>query len=149
MSKPQNERAFQNFIKDVIKTEGGWSSQFHPGMSSDFGIPDLITAVESVGLLPLEVKIGTVDEDHKTLWCSTIRPSQIRWHGDLTSHGYITAFVIGVPLGKAWRVFLLDGMNGNKAKDGLVIGKDITEIDPRYLTTELDSWAEANSYSFE
>lgn len=144
----QNERAFQNFIKDCIKSEGGWVTQLHPGMGSDFGIPDLMTAVESVGLLPLELKIGSIEEN-RTVWSSTIRPSQIRWHTELTGHGYLSAVLIGVPLGKTWRVFAVDGLKANKAKDGFVIGEDAVEIDPRFITTELDTWAETNSYSFD
>lgn len=144
----QNERAFQNFIKDSIKSEGGWVTQLHPGMGSDFGIPDLMTAVESVGILPVEIKIGSIEEN-RTVWSTTIRPSQIRWHTELTSHGYLSAILIGVSLGKTWRVFAVDGLKANKAKDGFVIGEDALEIDPRFITTELDQWAETNSYSFE
>lgn len=148
MTKPQSERAFQNFVKDTIKSEGGWVTQLHPGMGSDFGIPDLMTAVESIGLLPMELKIGTVEDD-RTVWSSAVRPSQIAWHTNLTSHGYLSSILIGVPEGKGWRVFIIDGMSANKVRDGFRIGKEATEIDPRFFTTELDNWARDNSYSFD
>lgn len=145
----QNERAFQNFIKDQIKSEGGWYSQIHPGLSSDVGIPDLLTAVESVGVLPTEIKVGTVAEDNKTIWSRAIRPSQISWHTRLTGHGYLSAILIGVATGKTWRIFAVDGMKANKCKAGYIIGEDATEIDPRFFTTELDQWAAESSYTFD
>ena len=149
MAKPNSERAFQNFIRDTFRSEGSWTSNLHPGMGSDFGIPDMLVAVESVGILPTELKIGVIEEDNKTIWSSTIRPSQIQWHTRLTGHGYLSCILIGVPNGKSWRVFAIDGMAANKAKDGFIIGEDATEIDPRFFTTELDQWARDNSYSFE
>lgn len=137
----QNERAFQNFLRDHISAEGGWSSNLHPGIGSDIGIPDMLIATESVGLLPAELKIGTIDEDNKTLWSRSIRPAQIQWHLRLTSHGYISCILIGVPTGKSFRIFAIDGVNAAKVKDGFIIGEEATEIDPRFFTTEIDQWA--------
>ncbi len=148
MNKVQNERQFQNFIKDTIRAEGGWVSQLHPGIGSDTGIPDLLTAVDSVGILPAELKVGSF-EDSRTVWSRAIRPAQIRWHSEITSHGYLSCVLIGVWSGDHWRIFVADGMSANKAKDGFIIGEDATELDPRYLLDELDSWASTTSLTFE
>lgn len=148
MTKQNNERAFQNFIKDTIRAEGGWYSQLHPGMSSDFGIPDLLTAVESVGILPAELKIGTI-EGGDTVWSTAIRPTQIAWHTRLTQHGYLSCIMIGIPAGKSWRIFVVDGMEANKVRDGFIIGKDAKEIDPRFFLEELNQWAIDNDNSYE
>lgn len=147
MAKQNNERAFQNFVKDTIRAEGGWFSQLHPGMSSDFGIPDLLTAVDAVGILPTELKIGSIESDD-TLWSTAIRPSQIAWHTRLTQFGYLSCIMIGVPSGKSWRIFVVDGMDASKVRDGFLIGKDATEIDPRFFLEELNQWAIDNDNTY-
>lgn len=144
-----NERTFQTFIKDCIRAEGGYVTQIHPGIGADTGLPDLMTAVESVGLLPLELKIGNIETDNRTIWCSAIRPSQIRWHSELTSHGYLSCILIGIANGRNWRIFAVDGMRASKVKDGFIINEDATELDARLITSELDNWAEINSYTFD
>lgn len=149
MTKQTNERAFQNFVKDSIKKEGSWVSQLHPGLGSDIGIPDLITATESVNLLPMELKIGSI-EDNKILWSSAIRPSQIAWHVNLTSHGYPSSILVGVPVNKTWRIFIVDGSLAAGCRDGWLIGKDARELDVRFFTTEIDAWADDTfNYSYE
>lgn len=148
MTKPTSERAFQNFVKDTIKSEGGWYSQLHPGLGSDFGIPDLLTAVDSIGILPAELKIGTIDKD-VYLSSSAIRPAQIAWHSRLTSHGHISCILIGVPLDKSWRIFVVDGIDANRARDGFIIDKDAKEVDPRFLLDELNQWAEDRDPIYE
>lgn len=147
MAKQNNERAFQNYVKDTIRSEGGWFSQLHPGMSSDFGIPDLLTAVDSVGILPTELKIGSI-EDNVTLWSSSIRPSQIAWHTRLTEHGYPSSILIGVPSGKSWRIFIVEGCLAANVKKGLKIGSEAREIDSRFFLSEIDEWAN-DIYNYE
>lgn len=148
MTKQNNERHFQNFVKDTIRAEGGWYSQLHPGLSSDVGIPDLLTAVDSMGILPVELKIGSIEAGN-LLWSSAIRPTQIAWHTRLTQHGYLSCIMIGVPEGKTWRVFAIDGMDANKVRDGFIIDKDATEIDPRFFLEELNQWAIDNDNAYE
>lgn len=147
MTQHSNERSFQNFIKDTIKKEGGWYSQLHPGTGSDFGIPDLLTAIESIGILPMELKIGSI-ETGNILWSSAIRPAQIAWHNRLTQHGYMSCILIGVPCGKSWRIFAVDGMEANKVRDGFIIASDAIEIDPRFFLEELNQWAIDNDNSY-
>lgn len=145
MAKIHNERDFQNFIKDTVKSEGSWYSQLHPGMGSDVGVPDLLLAVDSVGILPSELKIGSIDKDNRTIWSRAIRPAQIAWHTRLTGHGYLSCVLIGVHEGGRWRIFVVDGMSSSKCKDGFTIDKDAKEIDPRFFTAEIDQWAEDSS----
>lgn len=146
MSK-MNERAFQNFIKDKIKSEGGFVTQIHPGIGSDSGLPDLMTGLDSIGLLPMELKIGTIN-DTRTIKCSAIRPSQIRWHTELTSHGYLSSILIGVSTGKTWRIFVVSGIHASNVRHGFIIGNDAKEIDHRYFLSDLDTWASNNSSIF-
>lgn len=142
MTKPQSERAFQNFLKDTIRSEGGWVSQLHPGMGSDIGIPDLLLATDFCGILPAELKIGSIDQ--RVLKSASIRPSQIAWHLRLTNHGQLSSILVGVPENKGWRIFAVDGIFANKVRDGFVIGKEAIELDPRFFTAELNDWAETS-----
>lgn len=141
MAKPQSERAFQNFVKDTLKSEGSWYSQLHPGMGSDFGIPDLLLATDACGILPSELKIGSIEEGN-ILWSSTVRPTQIAWHYRITSHGWPSCILIGVPCGKTWDVYIVEGSKASSIKDGLKIGKEAHKIDTRFFTDSLNSWAE-------
>jgi hypothetical protein len=141
MAKPNSEREFQNFIKDTLKQQGCWSSQLHPGLGSDVGIPDLLTACDSVGIVPIELKIGTV-ENNTIVWSSTVRPSQVAWHYKVTSHGWPSAVLIGVPVGKSWDVYIVEGSKANMVRDGLHIGKDTHKLDTRVFADSLSSWAE-------
>lgn len=142
MTKQNNERAFQRYIRDTVSKEGGWSSGLHPGLGSDVGIPDLLLATDFCGILPTELKVGTID--YNILKSSAIRPSQISWHLRLTNHGQLSCILIGVPEKARWRVFAVDGIFANKVRDGFVIGKEAIELDPRFFTTELNDWAETS-----
>lgn len=141
MTKPTSERALQNFVKDLIKSEGGYYTQLHPGIGSDTGIPDLIVGTDAVNFLPVELKIGTI-ENQTMVWSSSVRPTQIAWHTRTTSHGYPSSILIGVPTNGTWRLFIVHGALASSCKDGLYINKTTKEIDTRYFTTEIDSWAD-------
>ncbi len=97
-----SERDFQNWFK---KNWNGWHTQLHPGQSSDVGVPDLILGI-SQGLLPAEVKIGSIVDD--VVWSTEIRPAQIVWHKKLADAGYNSILLIGVPSDASWRCFVVD-----------------------------------------
>ena len=116
------EREFQNFIKDTLKAEGGYFSQLHPGMGSDLGIPDLLLAVDSVGILPTELKVGTIDGDELT--SSNVRIGQVIWHEKITDHGYLSCVLIGVPhitskKKKTFSIYAVDGKDIREINNGL------------------------------
>ena len=74
-------------------------------MGMNPGFADLLALTPS-GFLPIELKIGTIDENN-VLWCSEIRPAQIAWHRNLANHGGDSVFVVGVWAGK-WNAYIFE-----------------------------------------
>jgi hypothetical protein len=131
-----SERDFQNWFKS---NWSGWLTQLHPGQGSDVGVPDLILGVSS-GLLPVEVKIGSVD-DQGLVWTCAVRPAQIRWHTNLADHGYNSILLIGCWQGDGWKVIAVDA-SLSRFWDvcGFKLGETAFELDPSNLFDSLNEF---------
>lgn len=137
------ERELQNFIKDTIRSQGGYFSQLHPGLGSDLGIPDLLIGVDSVGILPAEIKIGSIEG--KELTSSKVRLSQEMWHQKVDDHGYFSCFLIGVPtiIGKkkSWDIYAVPGSYANIINDGIKVGYHAYKISNSDLVLSLSNFS--------
>jgi hypothetical protein len=131
-----SERDFQTWFKS---NWSGWLTQLHPGQGSDTGIPDLLLGC-SLGILPAEVKIGSVDEEG-VVWCSAVRPAQISWHTRLNNRGFNSILLIGCWQDGKWNTFAIDSINA-KYWDvcGFKIGECAFEIDPANLFDSLNDF---------
>ena len=129
-----SERDFQTWIK---RNWTGWVTQLHPGVGSDTGIPDLLLGTVH-GLIPAELKLGSIDEDG-LLWCSAVRPSQIRWHSALADAGFDSVLMVGVWEAERWRVFVVDAAIAGEASSGFVVGRQAVELDAGDLVEGLET----------
>lgn len=122
----------QKFNKWFRKSYDGWCKRVEPAMGMDPGFPDLVCLTPS-GLLPVELKIGHVDENN-VLWCSEIRPSQIAWHLELERAGGMSCFAVGVWQNDNWRVFMFDSVFAPQWEaSGFELGFEAKEINPAKL----------------
>lgn len=129
------EREFQTWFKS---NWSGWLTQLHPGAGSDVGIPDLLLGCSS-GLLPAEIKIGSVDDG--ILWTSAVRPAQLQWHTRLANHGFNSILIVGVWQGDKWKVYAVDSINARFWDSvGFRIGHVAFEIDPANLFDSLNDF---------
>lgn len=131
-----SEREFQTWFKS---NWSGWLTQLHPGQGSDIGVPDLIVGVSS-GLLPVEIKVGSVD-DEGVVWSCAVRPAQIQWHMKLANHGFNSIMLIGVWQGATWKIYAVDSVNARFWDSvGFRIGQVAFEIDPTNLFDSLNDF---------
>lgn len=140
MKKTKNIQPSERELQTWFKANWhGWLTQLHPGQGSDVGIPDLILG-DSSGLLPVEVKLGSIDEDN-ILWCSAIRPAQIVWHKALADAGFNSILLVGVYQGSAWRPFVVDASLSRFAEiSGFKVGETAFELDVRNLEESLSEF---------
>lgn len=132
-----SEAKFSKYIQNNYDL---WNTRIEPSKGMDAGIPDLLLMTQDFGIIPTEIKIGTLSDDK--LWCSEIRPSQIQWHKSFAvkNKGINTAsvFLVGVPhSGTKWRTFAFKGVISDQWENGFDFNQ-ITELNPIDL-----------SYSFE
>ena len=132
-----SERKFQNFVK---KAWFGFSTQLHPGIGSDRGVPDLLL-LSDMGLIPVELKIGKIEGGK--LWSSEVRPSQLGWHSRLAAAGGISVFFIGVFEDNTWRIFAVDSLKMTQWETaGFQVGKTAIELNPEHLNSEFQNFLE-------
>lgn len=132
-NKIPNERDFQTWFKNHYN---GWLCQLHPGQGSDVGIPDLLLGTPSAGLIGCEVKCGSLIDG--VVWCSAIRPAQIRFHTSLANAGHSSILAIGVWSGDHWRPFLVDGSLCRQwDSEGFLAGEIAIEIHPDQLASDV------------
>lgn len=136
----KNERDFQTWIKKQFDSAGVFYSQCHPGLSADSGLPDLFVLCD-VGLIPVELKIGTV-EDGKRLWTSSVRPSQVRWHSALNSAGGCSVLLVGVWCGDRWQTACVDALYITQFEDGFEFGQECEWLDHESLATALNDFVD-------
>ncbi len=141
MKKTKNIQPSERELQTWFKANWhGWVSQFHPGLGSDLGCPDLFVLLNSGNVTPVELKIGSLNGEGR-LYTKEIRPSQIRWHSGLAMAGGISLIVCGIWSGDRWRVFGINGADASKwDEDGFLVGSEAIEIDTRDLQGNISNF---------
>jgi hypothetical protein len=138
MTKANSEAAFSKFVCDNYDL---WHERIEPSRGMHVGIPDLLLMTHDFGIVPTELKIGTLSDNR--LWTSEVRPAQIQWHNNFAlknqETGAMSAFLVGVPSGKAWRVFAFNGLLANQWEDGYS-PEDIVELNTVDLATAFNEF---------
>ena len=138
MARQNPETIFKNIVADHFD---GFVKRVEWARGGDAGIPDLLLGSTIVnGLVPAEVKIGTIDSDG-VLWTSNIRPSQIKFARDISSAGFPSLFLVGVQEATKWRCFVFNCVLAPQFDTcGFTIGKDCFELNLAHLADEIDDF---------
>jgi hypothetical protein len=82
------------YKKQLRTVFGGWSEAYEPGFGSGTGYPDLQFRIDRYGLIPIEIKKGSIHTKKDVIKSNSIRPSQMSWHDEfLKSDGISFIFV--------------------------------------------------------
>lgn len=131
--KPEDQ--FSLAFRDAFS---GWIERVEKARGMTDGFPDLVALLPS-GILPIELKVGSVIDG--ILWSDEVRPSQIRWHHNFSTHGGTSIFVVGVWSGNEWQAYAFDGMLARFWEStGFKIGDVAYQLDMSNLNESLTNF---------
>lgn len=121
-----NENDLRKFIFDHLDA---WYERIEPSRGMHAGIPDALVMTESIGLLPVEFKIGRVNDNRLEL--AEVRPAQVSWHTSFAMQNKdkmaCSVFVVGCwsEDKKTWNIFAFDGAFANQWEEGFSLDDPI------------------------
>lgn len=129
------------YRKWTIERYTHWSELYEPGLGSGIGYPDVqLLCPSTFRLFPLEFKVGkAVKEDGGlTIFPEEVRASQVKWHYMFHRAGGVSAVIVGVPNGKLWDGYAINGKDlfDNDYKNGWWT-KDLFHIRAAFVAEDL------------
>lgn len=124
----------------VTKGWSGWSDRIEPAGGSSVGFPDLLLFHPSIGMLPVELKVGTLK--HGIIEPRELRPAQIRWHKSFFRHGGLSAIIVGAE-DEDGEVMI--GITNGKHAEDLNEGINVLKlVRLKNITADIQLWAGVN-----
>lgn len=113
------EKEYQRWLRKLWSDAGMWSTSVEYAVGGDDGCADMFLKVDPVGLVPCEMKIGSVVGDRLKL--KNVRPSQTGWHRDYRDHGGRSFFLVGVQrtsmkLKTSWDTYIIPSCEINSGE---------------------------------
>lgn len=126
---------------------GVWSCAYETTRGSSVGYPDVQILIDELKLLPVELKVGFVDDDR--LRSKEIRPSQISWHHEFRKAGGKAIILVctGNPSKMdAWAIPSTDRKVTSQHKQGWPLVDCVQWVKGGKLTQSLDElWNTINA----
>jgi hypothetical protein len=120
------ESKFRNYIRDLLLKNGVWSCSVEHRSGGSVGFPDTVVMVGGL-LLPVELKLGRLDQRMQRMHISRLRASQIGWFEGHRAAGGSSGLLIGVREREAWAAYFLRNVRRERLKSWRA-GFDMNEL---------------------